>query len=60
MKRALILALLAVIGPTGCFWGERGIRRDEGHYRRDERREHDEGRRHEGDRGRESDHRESR
>ena len=60
MKRLFILALLAVLGSSGCFWGVRGPRRDEGHYRRDENHGHDERGRHEDDHGREHDHREGR
>jgi hypothetical protein len=57
MKRLLMLVLLSVVGLSGCFWGVRGPRRDEGHYRRDDRREHDERGRHEEDRGRDYEHR---
>jgi len=60
MDRLLILMLLAAVGWGGCFWGERGPRRDDGHYRRDEHRGHDERMRHHDDKGRDYDHREGR
>ena len=65
MRRLLILLLLVAVGPTGCFWGERGPGRYEGRSRGDEHRgyregEHREGEHREGDHGRDNQHHEGR
>lgn len=60
MKSWLILVLLAAVTSSGCFWGERGPRREEGHYRQDDRRGHDEREHGHGDHDHDFDHREGR
>jgi hypothetical protein len=57
MRRLLVLLLLAAVGPTGCFWGERGPGRYESRYRGGEHRGYREGEHREGEH-REGEHRE--
>jgi hypothetical protein len=56
MRRLFVLALLAAVGLSGCFWGERGYRRDD-RYRQGGHGEHDERGR---DHGRDYDHHDGR